>query len=152
MIRTVSTHLALCVFLRSVSLMQLAKYRDSRVISFGSRHFHKEKYKWWSIRDDFLNHFLKSLTNSVTSSWITWGTFHNAKSLRHNYKILCNGTQSDVFLSWGVGLLQVQLLESHLFRSKSLVQDVVLSGFLIILIPTLALETDMWICISKMHS
>lgn len=110
----------------SVSPVQPADCRDSRAFSAGFRYFHKGKYKWWSIIDDILSHFLKSLPNSVTSSWITRGTFHNAKSSRHNYRILCNGTETIRWrFSWGVGLLQVQWIKSHLFRSEGLVQDVV---------------------------
>lgn len=69
--------------------------RITKQFSAGFRHFHKWKYKWWSIRDDFLKHFLKSLTMGVTSSWITLGTFHDAKSSRCDYRALFNGTETN---------------------------------------------------------
>lgn len=97
MVHMAPTRLGLCVFLMHPPAPCSLPNAETEAVSAGFRHFHKWKYKWWSIRDDFLDHFLKSLTNSVTSSWITSGTFYNAKSSRHNHRILFNGAET---LGW----------------------------------------------------
>lgn len=93
MVRVVPTLWAFVVSYCLLIPCWLPSARITKQFSTSFRHFHKWKYKWWSIRDDFLKHFLKSSTKSVTSSWITLGTFHDAKSSRYNYRTLFNGTE-----------------------------------------------------------
>lgn len=151
MVGTAPTCLGLCVLLMPVSAMQPAKCRNCRAVSAGFRHFHKWKYKWWSIRDDFLNHFLESLTNSVTSSWITSGTFHNAKSSRYNNRILFNGTETIARRLFLMGRVP-PTGSPTCSKVKASSRTLSLLDPLFFFIPTCALAREMVTCIWEMSS